>query len=255
MTATYYQGLLKELGLNAQESMIYEALLLGGEQRASDLSNRTKLTRTNTYNVLNSLLKKELIHKEDKPRRQLYSAVHPGNLVKLLDEQQAKIESTKKQFNALLKSMVNEYMLGASRPSVVGFEGTDGLQRLYDDLLEDRLPLQSIQDMNKLDRMLSDYNPRFIKERMRRRMKHRLITPESSREFHSSNAAFLRELRYLPDEVFAWDIDLKITEKKVVITTFMSDQIMGIVIIHPEITRSMLSLFEALWAGARVCQD
>lgn len=247
-----YLALLGQLGLNAQESLLYEVLLRAGPSRASDLAKRSKLTRTNTYNIANALAGKGLVSVDRAGKQLVFSPLHPSRLAALIDAQERRLADAKKRFDSQLKEMAADFMLGTSRPSVVTFDGVAGVIRAYDDLLNDRLPLQSIQDMLKLDRYLSEYNPRFIKERIRRRISHRLIAPESSKKFASTHAPVQREIRYLPDELFNWDIDLKVTAKKLVITTFMSETIVGIVVIHPDITRSILSLFETLWAGARL---
>ncbi len=255
MSYDRYRNVFQGLGLNVQESLLYEVLLRAGKLRASELAKRSRLSRTNTYNIVNALIQKGLASTDRSGKQLLYAPLHPSNLGGFIDGQYALLADTKKQFDALLKEMVADFMLGSSRPSVSIFEGRAGIIRAYDDLLQDRLPLHSVQDMIKVDRYLAEYNPRFIKERTRRRLKHRLIAPESTREFAVRNPPPFREIRYLPDNLFVWDIDLKVTKKKLVITTFVSEMTIGIVVIHPDITRSMLSLFETLWAGAKLSAD
>ena len=252
MNQIRYARLLQGLGLSAQEGFLYEVLLQAGAVKASVLAKRTGLTRTNTYNIVNSLVSRGLVSIDRNGKQLIYSPVHPAQLGTLLDERSSALSDTKKQFDTLRKDMIADFMIGAQRPSVVMFEGRAGIIRAYDDLLLDKLPLQSIQDMNKLDRYLGDYNPRFIQERVKRRIRHRLIGPESMKDFATKDTAPYREVRYLPESVFAWDIDLKITEKKLVLTTFMSETIAGVVVINPDITKSMHSLFETLWTFAKI---
>lgn len=110
------QERLKMLGLNAYETKAYIALLSLGAAEANAISVRTRIPRGRIYDVLNSLLKNNLVEsQESRPKK--FRAVTPKIALKNLVEQRKKeLERKSKQLNRLvseIESTMTEMMTNA----------------------------------------------------------------------------------------------------------------------------------------------
>lgn len=67
-----YEKILQEIGLNEKEAVVYETILETGPVEArkilKKISKKIKTTRSNLYNILASLKKKELLIEKTKKR-------------------------------------------------------------------------------------------------------------------------------------------------------------------------------------------
>ena len=77
--------ILISLGLSKREAEVYYALLHVEDALASELSEKTKEARTNTYDTLNSLIKKGLVSYVIKNNKKHFLAADPKNLLKWMD--------------------------------------------------------------------------------------------------------------------------------------------------------------------------
>ena len=72
---------LLKLGLSQRETEAYYTLLEREEALASEISERTKESRTNTYDTLNSLIKKGLVSYVIKNNKKYFIATDPKKLM------------------------------------------------------------------------------------------------------------------------------------------------------------------------------
>lgn len=242
--------LLLQSGLNEAESHLYLALLKSGPQRAALLAETSGVSRTNTYNVLEQLQRKGLVEKEGGGRKSVFRALHPQRLEAFFDEQQATLNSRREQLRSHLSRLTVDFSLAEGGPGVYRFEGKEGMIRVYQELIKDRIRVDSIVDRNLLRTTISDYNPEYIRQRVKYRIHSRIISP-SGFQGKSSDQSEFREVRILDQKKFPFEMDLKITAKKVVMTTFRQSSISGMIIIDSEVIRNYQVLFEFLWGIAQ----
>ena len=70
----------------------------------------------------------------------------------------------------------------------------------------------------------------------------------------SSAADFgqFREVRYLDPDKLPLSIDFRITKKKVVITTLTNENVVGIILTDPVVTKNFGFIFDFLWGIAEI---
>ena len=240
----------EELGLSRNEALVYELLLREGSHSASQLSSATSISRPNTYNVLGQLEEMKLVSKRKEGSKTAFHAEHPRALEELLAAKKEKIDQSQQQLASLLPNLVSEFSLAERRPGVFRFEGREGLYRVYDELLRDGVTVNTIVERGKLRSFIADYNPGYIKQRKKRGILSRVITP-SDEIIEEDNSSELRKVRYLDKQMFPFGMDFKVTEYKVVLTTLLEDSAVGVIIADQEITRNFLVLYDFLWEIAR----
>ena len=245
-----YQKIFQALGLSDNESAVYELLLSEGQTMAGKIAKLLGLSRTNTYNVLKSLNEKGLINSHKKSTYTNYFAEHPINLQNLLLEQKQSLDRSQSMLTSIIDSLAVDYNLSDKRPGVFRFEGREGLERSYNELLKDGHDIDIIMDRPRFRKFIGDYNDYFVKNRKVLGIRTRVVSPDYQR-IDSADKQDLRQVRYLPSKGFPFEIDLKVTIARVVVTTLKEDHAIGITIIDSEIAKNFRLLFELIWAMAK----
>lgn len=243
------ESLLIELGLTRNEAAVYLYLLRHVGQAASAISKGTGITRTNTYYVLDRLQEKGLVLKFAVGTKGVFRLEHPFSLGRYLDDRLRRMETSRSHLHSAMSQLVSEFSLAEHRPGVFRFEGREGLLRAYDELLKDQSDIISLQDHQAVEGFLGEYSRRFTAERVRLRVCHRIITPASvaTQRNEPRNDAVRREFRYIDPRRLPFTMDLKVSSAKLVMTTFVKDSAVGIVLIDQEINKNFHALLEFVW--------
>ena len=243
------ETLLIQLGLTRNEAAVYAYLLRHTGKAASAISKRTGITRTNTYYVLERLQDKGLVAKSVVGTRAVFRLEHPNSLNRYLDDRQRQLEASRSQLHSAMNQLISEFNLAEHRPGVFRFDGREGLLRAYDELLKDQSDIISLQDHQAVEEFLGEYSRKFASQRVRLRVSHRIITPASpaTKRNEPLNKNVRRAFRYIEPRKLPFTMDLKVSSKKLVMTTFVEDSAVGVVIIDKEINKNFHALLEFVW--------
>ena len=107
---------LKQIGLNESEATVYLDLLENGLSTPPNVSRRTKIARTNCYNVINSLISKNLISAQLAGKRKAYIANNPSSLIML-------VEGTRSLAMAALPDLEAIRATHAGKPAIKFYSG------------------------------------------------------------------------------------------------------------------------------------
>jgi len=192
---------------------------------------------------------KGLVYKNKGSSKLLFHAEHPESLRTYVEQEEKHLHAAKTNLESVLSDLVSEYSLAEDRPGVFRFSGKAGLAKVYDDLIRDREPLCSIQNREAMRKFIPLYNEDWLRRRIKYGLTHRIIsvTPNKQLTSPTQDAAELRFVKYIDQKQFPWKMDLKITPRKIVMTTFKRESAVGISIIDPEIVKNYNFLFEFLW--------
>lgn len=243
------RSVFSKIGLSPKEERCYTYLLEHGEQTAARISKDTGIARTNMYHILGSLQDRHLIDAVEGSGKTLYSATHPEALENLLEKQEAEIKETRRLLQAELPRMAMNFALLDNKSGVYRFEGIQGLVRVYDELVRDKLTVNSLMSRELLRKVIADYNPQYIKKRVRNKIRSRVIAVDAER-IATPDAWELREIRYLDPKKLPFQMDFKVTAKKIVLTTLSEGEIVGIILNDPGVVKNFGHLFEFLWETA-----
>lgn len=119
---------LQKFNLSENEAKLYIALLELGETSIQRISKKSKISRTTTYSIIESLQKKGLIISTKRQKRTFYYAENPKKLELILEE---KLNSLKN----LIPSILSISNLIDRKPKIKFFEGEEGIKNIYRDTL------------------------------------------------------------------------------------------------------------------------
>jgi sugar-specific transcriptional regulator TrmB len=170
--------ILKRVGLDEAEIMVYSFLLLEGESAAGEIIKNTPLKRGHVYNILKSLVEKGLVEMFEKNKVAHFRLEHPSQLEKFLTHKTEELKRTQAVFEDILPKFISQFQLSTKRPSVQYFEGIEGLQKIYDDIIREQ------SDICLIRSIYDDKHPEIDKaviKQIQRQMKvgihTRAITP------------------------------------------------------------------------------
>lgn len=244
---------LKILGLSDAEIAVFTYLSGHPFQRASTITHHTNIGRTHVYYALEKLTEAGLVTKHDTPGKPArYSIVNPSR--SFSDIQKTVTDQAKQKTAAiteLIGSLQNNYNYLSGQPNVKFYEGLDGLQRLYDDILrqgQDILLMRSY-----LDHKIPEIKPivlRQIREQVKRGINTRALVPyydgpnRDDRKEHDTQNLITR--KELPENTFHLPAQVIIYGNKVGVSTF-SDHPTTTIIENPVIAANFRVVFEILW--------
>lgn len=119
---------LLTLGLNKDESTIYETLLNSNDLNILELSNRSGLHRPGLYKLIPNMIKRGLLIEVKVGKRIKYSATSPNNLNTLVE---SKITSIK----SIVEDLNTEYIKNQTIPKVEVYYGKEGVIKVYMDIV------------------------------------------------------------------------------------------------------------------------
>jgi sugar-specific transcriptional regulator TrmB len=141
---------LKNLDLSEKEATVYIASLELGLSTIQEIARKSQISRSTTYEVIESLTKKELMSALTKGKKKYFSAEGPERLMALIDIKEREFEKRKKELKAILPELKELSRLSRERPKIKFYEGKQGIRRIQEDILRTK-NLGSIEEFVPLD--------------------------------------------------------------------------------------------------------
>ncbi|MBI2427177.1 MAG: hypothetical protein HYV34_05010 [Candidatus Kerfeldbacteria bacterium] len=242
-----YEHTLAQSGLNKNQAILYDILLQSGESTAGALAKQSPLKRGLTYKTLEELIELDLVEKKDEPGKVArFTPLHPLKLRELAEKRERDAKDAQSALGGVLESLVANYNLTVGKPGVQIFEGRDGIIHAYKTILAQNQPIDSIEDDGSMMKFIPDYVKEYTRERIRRKLLNRSVSPATNAINKSDPARFI-EGRHLPNSVFPFSMDIKIAGDKVLFVTLKEKTAIAVLMQHEEIVRNFRILFELLW--------
>lgn len=241
------KSVLKNLNLSENETIIYEILLNDGPSVVSVIAEKAKLGRVNTYVILRSLVKKELVFESNKKKKLAYAITSPKKLLEIAAEQKEKINKTEVDLLKMMPKLISHYKLANRKPGILFFEGIDGAKEIFNDVLKVKpkevLVFRSIYDSKKIDSFLDEYT----KKRVELKIKTKIISPKKpSKELLEKDKKVLRQRIYVPEKIFTTNAQINIYNNRVAYINYVKN-IQGIIIENADVAQTMKTVFDLVW--------
>ena len=241
---------LISLGLSRREAEVYYALLQVDDALASEISEKTHESRTNTYDTINSLIKKGLISYVFKNNRKYFMATSPKKLLEWIDLRKEEIEKERETVEKLIPELMKLRLPKEKKVLVEVYEGKEGLRTVFKETIESSketkkefLIFGAISGhLRELDPI---YHERYYKEREKYKIKTRYIFIEGEKH----PIAPYSQYKYLP-KIYKSFVATAIHGDEVSFWLLTKPEIV-ILIKSKELAETYRSNFEALWKIAK----
>ena len=235
-------NIIIQAGLNEREAQAYLALLELGEATISQISHRSGIERTYCYDIVESLVKKNLASTVPRNGRRRYQAANPETLARLLEDRLTAVRAGLPQLEA-------HHNLGEKRPVVKFYEGKVAVFDLYQELM-DTDEYAAIVSPTALYEAIGDQLDGMAIRVVARGTKVRELVsseaglPAYAKHFKSPQ----QEVRLLPAEVKIATDTLIFNDK--VVSIAYTPKPHAIVTEGSDIVETQKALFEFMWRSA-----
>lgn len=242
--------ILKGLGLEEKEIVLYLASLIRGESGMSELAKQANLKRTSAYVVFKSLEQKGLMASFQMRQGTRFVATPPEALI-------AKAKNQVEQLDKLLPELKALGLKSDQSPRVSYYEGLEGYKVAAEDSL--RVPQTTLRHIGSLaeihQAITYQYDSTYyIPQRIKKQIKlHALYFQADLLELTRSHSDIseLREIRYLPEKYHHNTSTLIYGDKVVFFSS--AKELITVIVESAELANSEIKKFDLMWdlLGAR----
>ncbi len=242
--------ILGKLGLSEIEQKIYLYGISVPPLAVSALAKQAGLTRSNAYNIIDSLQSKGLCWNLGAEYGRKIKFAGPEKLISLHQEKISALKELEKDVENLSNILKeNKYSGPVVQPRVQYFQGTEGVKKLYTDSLtsKDKLVRTAVYE-GIYERFGTEYVANYIKERYKRGIQNKILYAESLGAFnqkYESDPTNNRQVR-IPPQSINFDSMIMIYDSRVAIIT-MANEIFGTLIESVDFSNTMKSWFDTIW--------
>ena len=236
------QKVIEQLGYSANEARVYLALLSLGESHVTDVAAKTKMPRSSTQVILETLHKDGLVNFYERRRYKYWLAENPSKLL-------ARLESRKNTIQAVLPQLEALRHGESGTPRVKVFTGVDEIRLIYEDMLETKQHIQGVIPWEDWILLLGrGFMEDFIERRIRHYLRMRLLIPKSpvAISLHARDSKELRETRFLPEHMHVNTTTL-LYGPKVAIVSLNKKLPTAVLIEDHDVSATVNAFFDNLW--------
>lgn len=173
------QIVLKNFGLSEKEIAVYLALIELGSSSVRTISQKAKINRGTTYDILKSLINLGIISYYNKESKQYFIAERPETLLAVIDKKQEELKEVKENIEESLPLFKTIFEKQGGKPVVKLYEGLIGIRHILEDVLKsmDRVKDKTyyVYSSSNVRKNVHQAMKDFSKKRIRRKIKVKTI--------------------------------------------------------------------------------
>lgn len=243
---------LLDVGFSQKEIAVYSALLSLGKGIVTKISRTASISRTTTYDILDSLSQKGLVKISGKEPKQEYIVESPEKLEQFISSEIEKKNTDLNKIKYIIPELFSLYNT-KEIPKVRYYEGVDGLKRALEDTLSksdiEILASGGAQDM--FEAVGEEYSNEYFKKRVEKNIKIRGIASgdPGTMKVSEKNEEELREILIVPNDKFHFSVETNIYNDKVLNISWKEK--FAVLIESKEIADAQKKVFELAWGEAK----
>ncbi len=235
--------LLQDIGLTKVQADTYKALIEQTSSTAPSLAPLINESRSNTYKILDRLCSVGLATKSDVDKKMVYYPASPAALEAYIADQAKEIALKERKLNAALPNLLDYYFAHSEQPSIRYFQGRDGMQRIFSDMLKTGEPLYLLRTPSD-KKFYTNFFGDLKKRRRQLGITTYAITPDVASATHDPAIDAQDRLvrTWIPPEAYTASVEWNISGNKVALISY-GEQAMGIIIENAQIAESFRQVF------------
>lgn len=250
MENTQYEKFLGELGLNKEQSLVYESLLKNGLMPASIVAKKSSIKRSLTYKILEQLITLGLVEKrENIGKVALFFPTHPGKLRELVQRREEELKKAEASLGGIMGKMVSDFNLLSGKPNVQFYEGMEGMKKVLDDSLTAEGVILAYSDIVSIEKYIPEINKEYVARRRKFGVKKKGLifdSPEARKLLTGYNPD-ITENKFIKFSTDPSRTIMQIYDKKISYITLGDNQMIGVIVEDAHIANLHRDLFEYIW--------
>jgi sugar-specific transcriptional regulator TrmB len=245
---------LKEAGLTDGEIKVYLALLEIGSSTTGPIVEKSGISRSIIYQILEKLMQKGLVSKIIKEKTNYFQATEPNKILEYIDRREKEVEENRNKVEKLLPELLLKQKMSPKSEANIYF-GFEGIKTAVTEHLYSRLKKgEEFQCLGVYAFQTEKYHS-YWQQDHRRRVKlgikiRIMFNKDTKPEILKNRNSFKGcDARYMPTDVKtpAWFLTYKDTT-----TIILQDPTeIAVEIINQEVTDSFQAYFEEFWKRSK----
>lgn len=254
--------LLIRMGLTPAQAKTYLELVKAGSLTPPQLAKKIRESRTTAYMALGRLEEVGLAIKQAGVKKQTYEPASPSALEKFLADRQAELAQTERAYRDALPNLLSYYYTYCGKPGVRFFEGDDGLEKLYEDILRTRAEVDIVrttadqQYFGNADDKTSVL-ARYMDSRAKLSIASKLLAPALPGPVawaEVNDERLKRKVTWFPPKAYTSPVEINVYGNKVSFISFGNETV-GTIIESPQIAEAMRQLYAMAQIGAQTLME
>lgn len=243
------QSLVK-FGLSEKEARVYLALLELGPSSVTEVSKKSKVTRTNAYHLLSSLELRGLVNSHEEKSKMIYSAESPERIVRMLQDEISEKKRQLDEAEKIVPELKTVYNDPEGKLKVRFYEGVEGLVSAYEDTLTAKTPILAYASVEHQHTFFPGYFPEYYKRRAARDIPVKCILAHTKESFRikSLDEKHLRKTYIVPAK-FAISPEINVYDDKVAIMSLKEK--FGVIVQSRDVAHAFSKLFELAYEKSK----
>jgi sugar-specific transcriptional regulator TrmB len=252
-TQISYISSLQLAGLTPEQAEIYQVLLKNGPLPAGKIHQKTPYKRGLVYKLLDSMVESGVVIKRtDLAKIAIFEPAHPLKLKELAETKEKEAKQSQSALTGIIDQMTSEYNLVSGKPGVQFFEGIEGIQKAYEQILLNARQIKIFA--SNIDRNNPELN-KLIEEQTKKQKRLGITTKAigslsdnllSKQEVQNLQELNI-ELRRLPN--FELPSQIIIFKDRVAISA-LTPELVTTIIQNSAISQTLELLFDTFWSIA-----
>lgn len=241
---------LNELGLSSDEAKVYIALLELGGGYVSQIARKAGKQRATCYYTLAALVERGFASKLRKGAYQHFTPQPPQILIAQTKRRVEIAETVLPQLLSIQNTL-------ARKPKITFYEGRLGIEAIFEDTLTTETPIVGYTNLSLVFELFPDYFKRYTKEKIRRGIKTRYLSPQSKEvmgKIHQllkkENDRSYLEILFINPQAFPFQNEVVVYGSKVAIMSLSRQESMTVVIESQSYAQTTRAIFDLSWLGA-----
>ncbi len=242
---------LTAIGLNETQAKAYIVLVKNGSLTPPKTALLLDIKRPNAYAVLDQLVDYGLATKKELKKKITYWAENPTALERLAKQQRATALEHERQVQASMPTLLNYFYTFSAQPGVKFFQGVEGIQEIYNDMLRTAKDIYVVRSPYDQDLLSQKYFTEFKDKKARAGIKTYMINPQANEEVwnEKSDKAHLTFRTQVSDEDYDAHVEVSSYGDKVSIISF-GEEAIGMIINSPQIALAYRQIFKLAQRGS-----
>jgi len=244
MSEEKIQKTLKSIGFTENEIKIYLDLIKNSISSAHEISNRTKIYRTNVYDALKNLIEKGFVTEIIEEKKKKFKCVNPEKIKDYLIQKEQEIDSILSELISLSKKVDEKENFSMTK-------GTFAMRNTLFDLLELNKPI-NVYGIPK--NVIEIFGKEFLNNFHKKRIKKKIMMKHIYNQEAKERIKKLNQMKYTQAKHLSKKYDAETPTNicgDTVVFFILNDPVIIIKIKSKKVAETYNKYFEIFWNNAK----
>lgn len=244
-----YENQLTAIGLTPGEAQLYELMLTHGDMPAREIVKKTTLKRATIYHILDLLIARGLVSKDESGTKTVFSPLSPSGLEEVVIAKETEARRSKQILTDAGEQLRSLYNLIQDKPTVRFYEGPEGVKKVLEDSLSAKGTIYTFSDTANFGQHIKKINADYVKKRLALKITKKIISVDSpeTREHYRTTQNQYTQARLLPQPLSSFLTGMQIYNNTISYQTVSDKKMIAVIIEDEAIARLHKTIFEFLW--------